>query len=512
MPHLLKIGPLPLLLAATLVFPFARVQDALGSPDSPVKKSIREFVSCSGAGDDTSGAIKAFAAAKNSAFTLVVDCPVRLHSGIAVDRGIFIDSGTAVEFAGNGQFIVDNLFHPAFVIADSSNIELTGWNVVWDGMLPINGSTGGYELDGKSVVAASGTRTQPASAFNDVVLTKWLAANRAINFESGQGWIKSIWVGGVNLAAVFFLTGDTSNVVFKGLRLTVPAGVGGEHFMPMAVSFSPNWKSNQTVNGKTPHAGQFAAVPHNITFSNVYLDGTLMGWQGNVRDALFENVQSHRYGDLQDADGGNSGGIGKWYPPPHLFYLNYVDQGDPALFNANIRILNVNDSGPRVGVARDKGGEDTKSGFATSLKLGCVKCSVNNYTTTRPDGFMDVLPSEDLTVSNVTATYDSNFLNNVFPGLRFPAKGYTRVRFENVVLTDTAALTTKGPIGDVPFPTNDGITFKNVKVVLNRWNGEQLPTPKVGGANNDVTIDYAILSQQKKATYRLGNDGRWNTK
>ncbi|GAC1307195.1 MAG: hypothetical protein NVSMB10_12540 [Steroidobacteraceae bacterium] len=482
---------------------------ARGGPAPAATQSIRSYVSCSGTSDDTSGATKAFAAAKNSAFTLVVDCPVRLHSGIAVDRGIFIDSGTSVEFTGNGRFIVDNLFHPAFVIADANHINLTRWNVVWDGVLPITGSTGGYEIDGKFVPAAAGTLTQPAGAFNDLVLTKWLAANRSVRFDGGQGWVKSIWVGGVNPAAVFFITGDSSDITFQDLRLTAPAGAGGDHFVPMAVSFSPNWKSNQAVNGKTPHSAQYAAVPHGVRFSGVFFDGTLMGWQGNVRDADFDNVESHRYGDLQDANNGNSGGYGKWYPPPHLFYLNYADQGDPALYNSNIHISNVRDIGPRVGVARDKGGTDGVSGYANSLKLGCTHCSVDNYTTARPDGFMDVLPSEDLTITNVKATYDSGFLNNVFPGLRFPAKGYRRVRFENVVLTDTADSPLKGPIGDAGNDGNDGVTFKNVKVILTRWSGAQPPTPKVAGKNNDVRIEYEIVSQQKKAVYRLGDDGHW---
>jgi hypothetical protein len=483
---------------------------AVSAPAPSARKSIQSFVPCSDTVDGTSGVTKAFAAARNSAFTLVVDCPVRLHSGIAIDRGIFIDSGTTVEFTGNGRFMVDNIFHPAFVIANSNNINLINWNVVWDGVMPITGSTGGYEVDGRFVGAGAGSKTQPAGAFNDLVLTKWLAANRSINFDGGQGWVKSIWVGGVNPAAVFFFTGDTSDVLVKGLRLTVPPDAGGDHFLPMGVSFSPNWKSNQSVNGKTPHTGQFAVLPHGLTFSDVYFDGTLMGWQGNVRDVTFDNIQSHRYGDLQDANNGNSGGIGKWYPPPHLFYLNYNDQGDPELFNTNIHISNVSDTGPRVGVARDKGGTDGVSGYATSLKLGCTKCSVENYTTTRPDGFMDVLPSQDLTLTNVTATYDSGFINNVFPGLRFPAKGYSRVTFQNVVLTDTADSPVRGPIGDASSDTNNGMVFKNVKVVLNRWTNTRPPTPKISGVNNDVAIVYAIQSEAKTTSYRLSNDGQWD--
>jgi hypothetical protein len=185
-----------------------------------------------GTADDTTGAINAFAAARHGAFTLVIDCPVYLHSGLAIDRGIFIDSGTMVEFTAAGKFFVDNMFHPAFVIANSSGIMLTNWNVEWDGTVPITPNFGGYQVAGKFVAAVG--KTQPAGAFNDLVLTQWLTANRSIAFNETQGWVKSIWVGGVNPSAVFFITGDSSNVVFTGLKLYVPSTAGGNHFMPMA--------------------------------------------------------------------------------------------------------------------------------------------------------------------------------------------------------------------------------------------------------------------------------------
>jgi hypothetical protein len=125
---------------------------------------------------------------------------------------------------------------------------------------------------------------------------------------------------------------------------------------------------------------------------------------------------------------------------------------------------------------------------------------------------MDVLPSDGLTISNVTATYDSAFLNNVFPaGIRFPAKGYSNITFENVILKDTADSPVKESIGNAPFATNNGITFKGVQVVLNRWATAQLPVPTIAGNNNDVTIDYTLPAQQKKATYRLQGDGHWSS-
>ena len=469
--------------------------------DLSTKKSIGNWVNCGGGNaDDTSGAIEAFAAARHGAFTLVVDCPVHLHSGMAIDRGIFIDTGTTVKFTGSGKFFVDNMFHPAFIIADSHDITLTDWNVEWDGIFPVNPNVGGYELDGK-FVSAPGTK-QPAGAFNDLILTKWLADNRSVTFDEAHGWVKSVWVGGVNPAAVFFMTGDSYYVAVTGMKLYVPPNVGANHFMPMAFSFSANWRGQQTVHGATPHTKKYVEVPHRLTFSGVKLDGTLMGFQGNAWDALFEDITSLRYGDSQDSMGGHVGGIGKWFPPPHLFYLNYAYTGDPGLFNTNIHIENVSDMGPRLGVARDKGGSDGISGYALSLKLGCTECSVNNYTSNRPDGFMDVLPSDGMTVSNVNATFDSQFINYVFPaGLRFPGSGYSNVTFENVQMKDTAELSLGGPIGNAASATNEALVFSNVQIELNRWAGSDLPLPTIGGLTNNVALNYTMTGQSMKVTH-----------
>jgi hypothetical protein len=456
-------------------------------------------VSCTGTTNDTTGAQAAFAAAKNNAFTLVVDCPVFLHSATAIDKGIFIDNGTTVQFSGSGKFIVDNMFHPAFVIANSSNITLTNWNVQWNGSVPVNPDFGGYYYNGQFVTNVG--QTQPAGGFNDVVLKGWLAANRGVVFNETQGWVSSIWVGGVNPAAVFYLTGDTSNVVFSGLKLYVPSTTGGNGFLPMAISSAANWKSNQTVTGTTPETTKYAAIPHNITFSGIDLDGTLMGWQGNIQDSSFENITSHRYGDLQDANGGTVGGIGKWFPPPHLFYIN-TRAADPGLGNSNVHFSNIVDEGVRIGTARDKGGSDTQSGYANSLKLGCTDCSVDTYTSYRPDGFMDVLDANGMTISNVTATFSSTFINNLYPvGIRFPATSYTNVTFENVQMTDTTDSTTRGAIGNAVMTTNAGIVFTNVTEGMTKWAGSDYPLPGFKGTGINVAISFTMSAQSAKLSF-----------
>lgn len=460
-------------------------------------KSIQEWTACDGTTDDSVGAAAAFAAASNGGFTLVVDCPVRLHIASDIARPIFIDNNTTVQFSGSGQFIVDNVFQPAFVIAGSQNVTLTDWNVEYVGGLPVNWDVGGYELNGK-FVSVSGY-AQPAMAFNDYTLVHWLEAHRGMTFAHGIG---SWWVGPTNTSAVFFVVGGVSNLNVTGMKLYVPATAGGDRFIPMAFSLSKNYKPNQSVTAATPATAQYMAVPNGVQFENIELDGTYMGWQGNLQNATFTNIQSHRYGDLQDANGANVGGIGKWFAPPHLLYLNYDFTGDPALFNKNITIDDVLDNGPRVGVARDRGGSDTQSGYALSLKIGCVSCSVTNYTTTRPDGFLDLLPSQGLTISSASATYDSAFLNNLYPAWRFPSTlPSTGVTVKNVTLKDTAPQSVQPPISNAAQPGNQQIVLSNVSATVNQWASSSLIVPTIEGQGNNVAVTYNMLTTQTRLAY-----------
>ena len=458
-------------------------------------QSISRWTACNGTSGDTQGVARAFEAASHGAFTLIVNCPVRLHIGTDISRTIFIDDGTSVQFTGAGKFTVNNVMLPAFVIANSNGIRLTDWNVEYDASLPVDSDVRGYENAGRFV--RSPGRTQPSAAFNDLRITPWLTNHRGIIFDRRQGPVNSIWANPTNSSAVFFIIGDSSNISVTGMRLYAPTAAGGDRFVPMVFSLSRNFKSNQVVTAKTPFTAEYVAVPHNLVFSNIDLDGTYMGWQGNVRDVHIDHVRSHRYGDLQDASGANVGGIGKWFAPPHLFYLNYDYEGDPALFNKDIHIHDVIDDGTRVGVARDKGGNDTLSGYALSLKIGCAECVVNGYKTYRPDGFLDLLPSNGLTISNVDATFNSAFLNNIFPGWRFPIGPYSHVTFNNIALVDTAASSVQPPIGHT-YHNNEALVFHNVRVSINLWTGQSPLAPTISGKQNDVSLDYTIRASASR--------------
>ena len=452
--------------------------------------SIRKWAACDGLLDDSQGVARAFDAAKNGAFTLIVDCPVRIDLGIDISKTIFIDNDTEIEFTSTGIFKINNVLHPAFVIANSKSITLTNWKIEWDASMPVQEQVNGYEDAGRFV--ATKKSFSPAVAFSDLRLTQWLNTNRGIAFDGVDGPVTSVWVGPTNTSSVFFLTGNAANLRIKGLKMYVPLTSGGHRFIPMAFSFSVNYKSNQTVSRKTPRTGQFMAVPNDIIFSDIELDGTYMGWQGNVQNVVFERIRSTRYGDLQDAYGGNVGGKGKWFAPPHLFYLNYDSAGDPSLFTKGVKIRDVTDEGVRVGVARDKGGSDTISGFATSLKIGCLNCQVTGYKSNRPDGFIDVLPSQNLTVSNAEANYDSSFLNNLFPGWRFPGSSYTNVSFENIHLVDLASASVQPPIAGTYQSANSRIVLKKVTSSINTWSGDGSIVPAIFGQGNEVAVNYKV--------------------
>jgi hypothetical protein len=450
------------------------------------KRSIRTWTTCDGQSDDSAGVAKALAAAAHAAFTLVVDCPLRLQIGTDISRPLFIDDDTTIEFSGAGNLIVDNVLIPAFVIANSKNITLKNWRVQYDASLPVNPVVGGHKKNGEFQPGK-----EPSPAFSEDRITPWLAAHRGIKFDGRQGRVTSLWTGSTKFCALLFIAGDSSRLSVTGMQVGAPKSAGAERFVPVVFSLNPNFKSNQTITAKTPITAQFVAVPHDVSFTDISLDGTYMGWVGNVQNGVIENIKSLRYADLQDAAGDNVGGMRKWFAPPHLIYFSrYAATQDPELANRDVRIRDVVDEGERIGRARDAAA-DAPSGNALSLKIGCTHCSVDHYRSNRPDGFVDVLSSDGLTISNVEATYNSIFLNNVYPGWRFPEPPYVNVAFENISLTDDADLTLRLPISNLN-PVQ-GIVMKNIHVHLNRWGAPIAdPFPKIVGEGIDMSLDYSI--------------------
>ncbi len=449
-----------------------------------LSRSIRDFTACDGRSDDTKGLQAAFQAASHNAFTLVVDCPVTFHVGDDITRPIFVDSGTRVVFSGNGRLSVDNSGIPAFVIANSNDVHFLGWRIVYTGQIPLAAVAEGYHRNGQWVPQ----KTSIAVAFNDATLTPFMAKSRNVVMSAGH----DLWNGPTNSAAIFYATGDDNGIEVRNMSVSIPDLGSPSRYVPVVFSFTTGFYSGTV----TPQAGAPAivrpAVPHNILIDQVDFDGTLMGFQGTMQNASFSHIRSHHYADLQADDGSDRGGQGKWFAPPHLFYIN-AGSGVNAVQPQHIRITDVVDDGIRVGQARDTQ-DSSGSGSALSLKVGGDDVVVDGYVSHRPDGFMDVLSANGLTVRNAQASYDSAFLNNLYPGIRFPAsppQTYKNVILQNITLTDTAPQVIRPPISGSPIPGNSNVQFSNVRVNLNVWvNKGALTSPVMGGSGNNTPVSY----------------------
>ncbi len=117
--------------AATAPVPPAAPPPAAPPPTTTVSKSIQEWVPCDGSTDYTDDVARALEAAASDGFTLIVDCPVRVHTGAQVSKSISISDGTTVRFTGAGEFRVINASHPAFEIAHPETVSLVDWNVTY---------------------------------------------------------------------------------------------------------------------------------------------------------------------------------------------------------------------------------------------------------------------------------------------------------------------------------------------------------------------------------------------
>jgi len=96
-----------------------------------VTKSIREWVTCNANIDESFQLEQALLSAANNAFTLVVDCPVRFHTGTASLRSIAVPDGVTISFQGAGEFLTVSNGPPALSIAHPSEVTFLDWNLTY---------------------------------------------------------------------------------------------------------------------------------------------------------------------------------------------------------------------------------------------------------------------------------------------------------------------------------------------------------------------------------------------
>jgi hypothetical protein len=72
---------------------------------------------------------QALRSAADNAFTLVVDCPVRFHTGSAAQRSIEVPDGVTLSFRDAGEFLIADNGTPALTVAESSDVTFLDWHI-----------------------------------------------------------------------------------------------------------------------------------------------------------------------------------------------------------------------------------------------------------------------------------------------------------------------------------------------------------------------------------------------
>lgn len=319
---------------------------------------------------DSSAALQA---ALNLKQPLVVDCLANCVMGSDTTKGIFVPDGSDVTFTPQGQLNVDNAGFPALCFMHAAGIW-RGTRIKYTGSL------------GVATPSSGGTWTNgPAK--------NYLSAHGYNTVFSGVGG--TYWAGPTNPCAILDIRG-AANMVFQGGKIFVDDGVTADRFAPVAFGFNAAYMPGEICSPGAP-----LSVP-NVNLSGWELDGALMGHVGGGGNVVLTNMTRKRYADLQDATGGNVGGIGNWFAPPHWFYL----QGSPANPMC-ITGQNWVDRGVFCGspLRRTVG-----SGYMHSVKIElCNGSSLDGLYLDCPDGGLGILANGSLvggTIKNARVIAD----------------------------------------------------------------------------------------------------------
>jgi hypothetical protein len=86
-------------------------------------------VTCDASIDESTQLEVAIDAAANNAFILLIDCPVRFHTGSASTRSIPIPDGVTISFSGAGEFLIVDGGPPALTVAHPALVSFFDWSV-----------------------------------------------------------------------------------------------------------------------------------------------------------------------------------------------------------------------------------------------------------------------------------------------------------------------------------------------------------------------------------------------
>jgi hypothetical protein len=454
-----------------------------------------------GATNSRTGVANALAAIAGTNTTLMWDCPVYINIGFNTAAPIFVQTGTNVQFTPTGKLYSDGLGLPTFVLMNAHDWSFLDVRYEYcAGLAPSAngiGSSFSYGAIAAPTGATSGPVVTAAGNFNTNQLTAYLTANSGNTFTGGG---TAIWSGPTNASAVFMIRGNSYRGRISG-RFYVPDNVLACYFIPALFTMDVQWNAGLTgiTSGTTPSAAN-TSVPSEIYFNNILIDGSLMSFVGSPSTWQVNNLTSLRYSDLQDASGGNIGGTGTPYAPPHLIYTisGYV--------GCQTRLYNVHDEGIYVGATTRR---STSSGYINSLKTASHSGTVvDNYTSLRPDGGWDLVTDSfsgggsgrGIYVRHDTSQGTGNF------AIRFPSAP-PLVDFDlQLEALDIATVPQQFPILGDGTLTNTG-NHLDFTVTVQDWPNTGAyaalyPGFGTGGNNNRVSMKLNMLNCTSAATLR----------
>lgn len=399
--------------------------------------------------DQRNNLIKAMEDSITAGKWLIVDQPCFIDIQSDWTKPVFLKSGLKMKCRGAGKLIVNQSFVPAILIVNQKNIKLHDLEVQYTGQMPA-------VFPGWTV----------SDNFTNITLKNWLVTNCGVTFTSRNPLNGESGTAGI--APVMKVLGETSDVEILRLHLFVAEGTLPSRFMPCAMTFGVEWKSNKSIGAGTVRDTNSVAQPTRIRVSRLVIDGAYHSIHGSLSDSDFEDVQGFRYGDLQDDGGGNLGGSAEWYAGGHMFYLTEPSSAEAGtyFYPSRVNIRRVRDFGVKVGAM-------TTVRNANSLKItksGVV--TVDDYETHRPGGFGEINNNEGVSIRRLRGTYDSSQ-----SGFGFRIQTYQKnLVLDDWDLTDLNPTPTYIPIVGYGYDaTSKNVQITNIRMRLLDFTGTSHP-------------------------------------
>lgn len=415
---------------------------------------------------------------------LVVDVRVRIDT--TGGREIYTPNGADVVFVGEGEIIGLWDTNPLFFVLHTK----------------LRMENPSIRYAGPGLDAAVNYATGPGAAPGFAVFARAKSVMQTLHGNTFTAPGDAVWSGPHSYMTAFHLAG-AADVEFVGeAKFYVSENTPASAFIPFCIVGRGQWQPGMTVttNDGVSTLNQSLRRPR-FKADSIYLDGTLMGIQGEFEVCDVQKTRSYRHSDLMSPDGSNIGGVSNNFPPPHLYYLNNRMERVNILDTIDYGIWATTNASP---TAR----RSTASGNCCSLKVNARTGEIRGYQSFRPDGLADLLGdtpgygSCSYTFSDFYAEYDSSVIGNAFPGLRMPSAPYIGTTIRNGKIVDLAAQTTREVIGGNTDSRNRDIVIENVEVEMQDFVGTNWPGAYFAGSGHKIDVRYVLKSHTQTQTSR----------